>query len=93
MSSEYLGTWSYTEKDRKIDDLAKRYHELTEAYDRTVCKGPFVNGAIQPSTPTESVLINRNAKSVIRDLLQQAGHHGITEGELRQAIQRHRNSG
>lgn len=91
--SEYLGTWSYTEKNRKVDDLAKRYYELTEAYDRTVCTGPIVNGSIQPSTPTESVLINRNAKNVIRDLLQQGGHHEITERELKEAIRRHRNSG
>ena len=91
--SEYRGTWSYTEKDRKIDALAKRYHELTEAYDRTVCTGQIVDGSIQPLTPTESASINRNAKNVIRDLLQDVGHHEITERELKEAIQRHRNSG
>lgn len=88
MSSEYLGTWSYTEKDRKIDDLAKRYHELTEAYDRTVCTGRIVNGSIQPSTPTESALINRNAKTVLSNLLLEAEISEITKPELMAAIRR-----
>ncbi len=88
MSSEYLGTWSYTEKDRKIDDLAKRYHELTEAYDRTVCTGPIVNGSSQPSTPTESALINRNAKTVLSSLLLEAEISEITKPELMAAIRR-----
>lgn len=88
MSSEYLGTWSYTEKDRKIDDLAKRYHELTEAYDRTVCTGPIVNGSIQPSTPTESALISRNAKTVLINLLLEVEISEITKPELMAAIRR-----
>jgi hypothetical protein len=88
MSSEYLETWSYTEKDRKIDDLAKRYHELTEAYDRTVCTGPIANGAIQPSTPTEAVSINRNAKTVLSNLLLEAEISEITKPELLAAIRR-----
>ncbi len=93
MSSEYLETWSYTEKDRKIDELAKQYHELTEAYDRTVCTGEIIKGAILPATARQAALTHINAKQVMRDLVRQAEPHAITEAELKKAILRHRNSG
>jgi hypothetical protein len=90
MESKYLGTFSYTEKNRKTDELAARYRELTEAYDRTVCTGPIVNGAIQPVTPQESAMISRNAKQVFAELMSQSAQHEITESELKTAIRRHK---
>jgi len=90
MHSEYLGTFTWTEKDQKVHELAGRYHELTEAYDRTVCTGPIVNGDIRPATPRESAMINRNAKQVFADLLTQSAPHEITEAELKTAIRRYK---
>ena len=90
VSSEYLGTFSFSEKDKKTHELAARYHELTEAYDRTVCTGPIVNGEIRPVTAQESAMINRNAQVVLSELLRQAEPHKITAAELRTAIRRHK---
>ena len=90
MSSEYLLTFSFSEKDKKTHELAARYRELTEAYDRTVCTGPIVNGEIRPTTAQESAMISRSAKTVFSELLRQADPHGITQAELKTAIRRHK---
>lgn len=58
-SDEYLCSFEPSERDRCLCELAKRYHEVTEAYDRTVCTGPIRDGSILPANPDEMVLINR----------------------------------
>lgn len=52
-----------------LRELAKRYHEETEAYDRGVCTGPVVRGSVMPANPREFRSINRNALSIRRRLL------------------------
>lgn len=81
--------WTPTEKDRLLYELAKRYHDETEAYDRTVCTGPIVRGSIRPVYPRETVLINRNAQRVFDGIAREAAAHGINRAELWRAVGRH----
>lgn len=41
--------------------LAAKYHELCEAYDKTVCSHIDETGIAMPTTSNERILINRNA--------------------------------
>ena len=75
-----------SEHDVLLDKLARHYHDITEAYDRTVCTGPIVSGEIQPASPREFYLISRNAAYTIKMIL--AEEPGITRKELHQAINR-----
>ena len=81
--------WTPTEKDNKLYELAKRYHDETESYDRTVCTGPIVDGSIQPFGPRQAVLINRNANKVFQQIKEEAARHGIDFAEMWRAIGRH----
>jgi hypothetical protein len=81
--------WTPTEKDNKLHELAKRYHDETEAYDRTVCSGPVVRGSIQPLHPAEMSAINRNARKVFERIAQEAASHGISRAELWHAVGQH----
>jgi hypothetical protein len=81
--------WTPTEKDGKLYELAKRYHDETEAYDRTVCSGPVVHGSIQPIGPWELGAINRNARQVFDRIAQEAARHEISRAELWHAVGRH----
>lgn len=81
--------WTPTEKDNKLHELAKRYHDETEAYDRTVCTGPIVRGSIQPFRPWEMAAINRNARQVFDRIAQEAARHDISRAELWHAVGRH----
>ena len=83
---EYLSEFRYMERDKKLEELATRYHLLTEEYDRVVCTGPIVNGWITASTSAEMALINKNAKRVRVDIERQAAEHGIGRQELQRAI-------
>ena len=46
--NDFEGDWVPSVKDDKMQALARRYHTEAEAFDRTVCTGPIVDGAIQP---------------------------------------------
>jgi hypothetical protein len=81
--------WVPTEKDNKLHELAKRYHDETEAYDRTVCTGPIVRDSIQPASSRELAQINRHAHQVLRQIEKEAESHGISQAEVWRAIGRH----
>lgn len=97
-SNEVLGVtradfkceWAPSKKDNKMHEMALRYHAETEAYDRTVCTGPIVDGSIQPFGPRQAALINRNARQVFLRILEEAARHGISNSEMWRAIGRHR---
>lgn len=78
--------WEPTEQDRKAGDLAKRYHDEAEAYDRTVCTGPIRDGSIQPANASELANINRHAHQLKRQIILEATAAGISEGDMRRAI-------
>jgi hypothetical protein len=81
--------WKPTEKDIRIDALAERYHAEAEAYDRIVCNGPILHGAIMPLNLRELSLINNHASMLFRQIMKEADQHGISEKEMRRAIARH----
>jgi hypothetical protein len=81
--------WTPTEEDNKLHELAQRYHDETEAYDRTVCTGPIVDGSIQPFGGRQTVLINQHARQVFLRIETEAASHGISKAEMWRAIGRH----
>ena len=81
--------WTPSEKDNKLHELAKRYHDETEAFDRAVCTGTIVRGSIMPIGPHEAGLINRNARQVFEIIAQEAASHDISKAELWRAVGRH----
>ena len=87
MLAEYFQQpYELSDKDLLLIKLAAYYNASTEAYDRTVCTGPIVRGEIQPASPRELALINRNASLTIKMIL--ASEPGVTRKELHQAIDR-----
>ena len=69
-----------------LRDLAREYHQRTEAYDRTVCTGPVTADGVMPVGPVELGLINSNARVVLRELQAKATSMGHTTRELQKAI-------
>lgn len=86
MQDFYTQDFQLSEKDIKLRELAVRYHQEAEAFDRTVCTGPVVNGSIQPATARELATINRNASKLMRILEDEARMFGATIAELRRAV-------
>ncbi len=85
---QYFCEFEHTEQDIKLEALAARYHRECEAYDRSVCTGPIIDGYIMPATTSEIGLINRNAHKVRQSVEAQARLDGIGRNELQQAIGR-----
>jgi hypothetical protein len=84
---QFLGRFSDS-----LDSLvgfAHRYHEETEAYDRTVCTGPIGrDGGILPATPEQRWMINRNAIRVFKEIWVEAKRLGVSREELHEAIRK-----
>jgi hypothetical protein len=76
-----------TPAEIKLRELAERYHDETEAYDRTVCTGEIRRGSIMPANGQECALINRNADMVRHLLWLEASDLGITWREWLEAVQ------
>ncbi len=86
--NETLGTPYLTERELLLAKLAEEYHEVCEAYDRTVCTGEIRDGRIMPTMGTkESALINKNSRDVRDRMLRE--HPGLTRHELQEAIGRY----
>lgn len=85
----YECDWGQPQRDLKLAELAARYCDTTEAYDRTVCSGPIVEGAIQPATDRERALIARFARQTLSQVLEEAQQAGFTRTELNHAIALH----
>ena len=83
---EYLCEFTPNPNERALYEIAKRYHEVTEAYDRTVCTGPIVKGLILPESHYQVVAINRHARQVFNDLFHGAESLGITRAEMQEAV-------
>jgi hypothetical protein len=77
-----------SELDHKLYELAVRYHKETEAFDRTVCTGPVIDGSVMPVTPCEAAVVNANARKLFRQLGEEAKALGATGVEFRKAITR-----
>jgi len=85
---EYLGTWAQeSESEKRLRELAEKYHQLTEAYDRTVCTGGYSpRNRIMPANGHESGLINKNARRVRDELWLEAQTLGINRSQWHDAI-------
>lgn len=64
-----IGVLIPTEEARRLHDLAKHYHEVTEAYDKTVCGSIDGKGIAIPTTGYEQRAINQHALSVLQGLV------------------------
>jgi hypothetical protein len=82
--------WRVSERDQRLAGIAARYHEQAEAYDREVCTGPVIDGAVWPATPRELALVNRNALGLLQQATREAAADGFTTIEVRRAISRSR---
>jgi hypothetical protein len=81
--------WAPTDKDNKLHELAKRYHDETEAYDRTVCTGPIRDGSVMPIGTRQMALVNRNDIKVRERIMHEAAQHDISRQDIARAISRH----
>ncbi|WP_051365814.1 hypothetical protein [Pseudomonas sp. EGD-AK9] len=66
---------------------AERYVREAEAFDRTVCTGPIIDGAIMPATPRERAVISRAADELFSRLVA-IGAGRYTSDDLHRAIVR-----
>ncbi|MBZ7634888.1 hypothetical protein FML11_16530 [Klebsiella oxytoca] len=87
---QYLSQWRISERDTRLYELATRYHQSCEAYDRMICTGPHCWGLIFPATHEEMGLINKNALRVRKEILDEAILEGFSKAEILNAISRWR---
>lgn len=85
---EFKQEWVQSDRDRTLCELAQRYHREAEAFDRTVCTGPIINGAIMPIHPSEVAAISGNAIKLRKRFMLEAEFVGISRAELSRAISR-----
>jgi hypothetical protein len=85
----FQADFELSEKDRKLYELATKYHKICESYDRTVCTGPILHDSIQHANSREMALSLQNARKVHSEVLKEALAHQITESELWKAIGRY----
>lgn len=84
---QYLQEWDGA-RTAKLYGFAKDYHDRCEAYDRTVCTGPMGRDGIMPASHTELGKINRYARSVLTEVLQNAEREGFNQQEVLHEISR-----
>lgn len=74
-----------TEMELVLHQLLANYYTKCEEYDRTVCTGPIIDGAILPTTPLERARVSQNAHTLWREFMAQADAIGATPGQIREA--------
>lgn len=77
--------------DQRLWELARDYHDVTEAFDRIVCTGPMGKDGILPANPREVGIISRNAKMVFHRLVNDQ-KPPVDPKDLREAIRNYRRS-
>lgn len=63
--SKFQQEWIVSQHDLRLRELAEKYHADCEAFDRTVCTGPIVDGGIMPANAKEGAAINRHADCAV----------------------------
>lgn len=87
--NQYEQEWRLTKQEIKAAELADRYHQETETYDRSVCTGPIRDGSVMPIGSHEFALVNRNAIKVRKQIMHEAEQYGISQQDMARAIARH----
>lgn len=86
-AGQWVGTrFQVDPREQSLHELAQRYHEECEAYDRTVCSG-MQRGVAMPRDSYEFGLINRNALRVRDRLYPEAARLGFSRDAWMKAIQ------
>lgn len=87
-TSDFQGEFEITEHDLLLHNLARKYHEETEAFDRTVCTGTIRDGGIVPMNAWQFNQVLQNAAKVRKRIVQEGASAGVTPSEIRRAIAR-----
>ncbi len=74
------------ENTARLKDIARLYHEETEAYDRLICTARY-RGTSMPITPEQRRLVTRNAIARLAKCRHLMRERGVT-GDLDAAIRR-----
>jgi len=92
-SSHFFRSWmeapepnTVLEARNKLRTLAEQYHQTCEEYDRTICTGPIIDGAIMPADHQQYKDISRHAQDVRNKLAPQALALGFTRTQWDDAI-------
>ncbi len=86
LSALLYGDFTPSEYDHRLYDIAKQYHEETEAYDQTVCRAKNERGVAIPTNAYELKLISLNAQKVRNRLLNE--NPDIDQKKLHKMISR-----
>lgn len=74
------------ENERRLVELAQQYLDETESFDRSVCTGPIVRGAIMPRGAQERFAISQFATARMKVAERKAAEFGFAKAELMRAI-------
>lgn len=83
---EYLCDPWEREGIRELDELAEKYHEACESFDRRVCTLRNHKEIAMPANSSEMFLVNRNARGVRDALGAMAANLGFSSEEWHNAI-------
>lgn len=82
----YQSAFTPAESERRMSAAAEQYVVETEAYDRSVCTGPVIRGAIMPANAHQQRLVNRNSIRAFDYLCTQ--HPEFARQHIRREISR-----
>jgi hypothetical protein len=77
---------SWQQPDKRLHELAVEYHSRCEAYDRTVCSGPVIDGSIMPGDYREHGLIAHHADKVRTEIVRRGNEMGFSKSDIIDAI-------
>lgn len=82
----YQGNFQPDAKEKKLYELAERYHETTEAFDQLICKCRTKDGTAIPLTLDERLSTGQYAKATMKQCIEEGKDFGLTEEEIRSAV-------
>ena len=87
----YQIEWRIDPRQERLQQLAAKYHEECEQYDKLVCKGvcPY-SGCAMPTDAWESQKISFNALKVLEEIYTEALKEGFIKQDVRVAISSYR---
>ena len=86
MTFDTFHAFAPIKEEIRLRELAEEYHRRTEEYDRIVCSGPILNGAITPANGSEFTAINRHAQLVREELWKDVAPLGFDRKQWSEAI-------